>query len=86
MNAEPAMEALEHRVAPIEMSPDDFRAAGHEMVDAIAEFLRSLPDRPVSPGESPAGVRDLLGRGSMPEIVTRLGREVDARLRPDSLK
>ena len=67
MNAEPALAALKDRVAPIEMSPDDFRAAGHEMVDAIAEFMKSLPDRPVSPGESPAAVRDLLGVGSIPE-------------------
>ena len=58
---------LTQRVVPIEMSPDDFRAAGHQLIDQIAEFMASLPKRPVTPGESPETVRDLLGRGPVPE-------------------
>jgi aromatic-L-amino-acid decarboxylase len=60
----------DHRTAPIEMSPDKFRALGHALVDQIAEFLESLPSRPVTPGESPEQVRSLLGNQPLPEQAT----------------
>jgi glutamate/tyrosine decarboxylase-like PLP-dependent enzyme len=43
------------------MSRDDFRKIGHELVDRIAEHLATLPDRPVTPDESPSEVRRTLG-------------------------
>jgi aromatic-L-amino-acid/L-tryptophan decarboxylase len=46
---------------PVAMDPDMFRRAGHALVDRIAELLRELPDRPVTPGESPDRVRQILG-------------------------
>ncbi len=49
------------RRAPLAVSPDDFREAGHALVDRIADFLTSLPVRPVSPGEAPDEVRVALG-------------------------
>jgi aromatic-L-amino-acid/L-tryptophan decarboxylase len=49
------------RDAPLAMDPRHFRAAGHELVDRIAAFLESVPRRPVTPGESPAEVRALIG-------------------------
>ena len=55
------------RAAPIEMSPDEFRAAGHKMVDTIAEFLASLPDRTVTPGKSPREIRKILGSPPLPQ-------------------
>src|SRR5262245_12238450 len=48
------------RNAPIEMDAADFRAIGHHLVDRIAEFLDTLPQRPVTPGESPSEVRTAL--------------------------
>jgi glutamate/tyrosine decarboxylase-like PLP-dependent enzyme len=48
------------------MTPEAFRAAGHALVDQIAEFLTSIPSRPVSPNESPAEVRAALGGGALP--------------------
>lgn len=38
------------RRAPLAMDADMFRAAGHDLVDAIADFLSMLPDRPVTRG------------------------------------
>jgi len=61
---------LRARHAPIEMSPDEFREAGHELVDSVAAFLRSLPERPVNRDESPTRVRELLPRGGLPESGT----------------
>ncbi len=48
------------RDTPLEMTPDEFRAAGHRLVDDIAAFLESLPGRPVAPDLTPGGVRSLL--------------------------
>ena len=70
MKTPKTIERLQNRIAPIEMSSDDFRAAGHDLIDAIADFLNSLPDRPVGPGETPAEVRRVLGNASLPEEGT----------------
>jgi glutamate/tyrosine decarboxylase-like PLP-dependent enzyme len=51
------------RESPLEIAPDQFRELGYQLVDRIAEFLGSLPQRPVAPGESPAAVRDALAAG-----------------------
>lgn len=56
-----------HRAAPIDMSAEEFRAAGHQLVDRIAEFLESIPGRPLTPAEPPHAVRAALGEGSLPE-------------------
>jgi aromatic-L-amino-acid decarboxylase len=59
-------EHLEERRAPLELDPEDFRRLGHETVDAVADFLASLPERPVTPGESPDEVRAALGDAALP--------------------
>src|SRR5262249_50047416 len=48
------------RHAAIDMAPDDFRAAGHELVDAIAGWLRAMPTGVVTKGEPPAEIRRVL--------------------------
>jgi len=58
--------ALTYRIAPLEMSPSEFRRAGYQLVEQIAEFLCTLPARPVTPHESPVIVREALGTGSLP--------------------
>ncbi|MEJ2216485.1 MAG: aspartate aminotransferase family protein [Gemmatimonadota bacterium] len=46
---------------PVAMDSDTFRRAGHALVDRIAQLIQGLPDRPVTPGESPEQVRQMLG-------------------------
>jgi aromatic-L-amino-acid/L-tryptophan decarboxylase len=53
-------ENTEDRVSPLDMGAADFRALGHQLVDRIAGFLDSLPQRPVTTGESPSDVRQAL--------------------------
>jgi aromatic-L-amino-acid decarboxylase len=57
----------ELRSAPLEMKPEEFRALGYRLVDQVAEFLGSLPNRRVSPGEYPREVRAVLGDSRLPE-------------------
>jgi hypothetical protein len=56
---------MSERDAPLRMSPDAFRRAGHALVDLIAERLAAIPDGPVTPGESPLDVQHAL-HASMP--------------------
>ena len=53
-------ETAAHRTSTLELSSDEFRAAGHNLVDRIADFLSTLPQRPVTTGESPAEIRAAL--------------------------
>ncbi len=64
----PAEPPPRRRVTPLSLSPEEFRRVGNALVDAVAEFLGSLPDRPVTTGESPAALRALLdGDRALPE-------------------
>ena len=60
-------DALRYRIAPLEMTSSEFRNVGRQLVERIAEFLCTLPDRPVAPNESPRMIREALGTGSLPE-------------------
>ena len=56
------------RDVPLAMDTATFRAAGHALVDQLAELLAAVPSRPVTPNESPAAVREALGlNGPLPE-------------------
>jgi glutamate/tyrosine decarboxylase-like PLP-dependent enzyme len=56
------------RDAPLAMDTATFRALGHRLVDQVAEFLESLPRRPVTHDESPSALRDALElSGPLPE-------------------
>ena len=64
-SAEPTHD-LSDRQAPLEMHGAEFRKLGHRLVDHIAEFLDTLPHRPVTTAESPQAVRKLLGTDTLP--------------------
>ncbi len=67
--------ALEsRRNTPLAMDTAAFRAIGHRLVDTLADFLESLPGRPVTRNESPSEVRAALDlNGPMPEAGTEPG-------------
>ncbi|MGB6191643.1 MAG: pyridoxal-dependent decarboxylase, partial [Terracidiphilus sp.] len=59
------------RLSPLAMSSAEFRTLGTQLVERIADFLDSIPERPVTPAESPAAVRDLLqAQRTLPESGT----------------
>ena len=72
------IEQLRFRAAPLEMTAEQFRSLGHDIVDRIAAFMASIRTRPVTPAESPEEVREALAAArALPEE----GREPDALLR-----
>lgn len=64
MSIEPA--EPQPRDAALAMAPARFRELGHALVDRIAAMMASLPERPVTHGETPAELRALLGGGPLP--------------------
>ncbi|MDX1429397.1 MAG: hypothetical protein R3282_03870, partial [Rhodothermales bacterium] len=62
------------RAAPISMTGDEFREAGHALVEAVARFMDDMPAGQVTPGESPAVVRRALGDFPAPIEGTEPGK------------
>jgi aromatic-L-amino-acid/L-tryptophan decarboxylase len=57
----------DRRDAPLEMDPAAFRAAGHALVDRVADLLASIGERPVAPNTTPSAIRARLGDPRLPE-------------------
>ena len=64
------------RDAPLEMSPEDFRAAGHALVDRIAEWMSGLREAALTRDAEPADLRALLP----PDVLPEQGRPADELL------
>ena len=54
------------------MPPEKFRALGHTLVDAVADFLGRLPDAPTASPLLPNDMRKLLGKRDLPEKGTHI--------------
>jgi aromatic-L-amino-acid decarboxylase len=62
------IEQLRYRTAPLEMTEEQFRSLGHDLVDRVAAFLASLRTQPVTLVEGPQEVRAALGANdALPE-------------------
>ena len=56
------------RQAPLAMDAEAFRKLAHSLVDQVADLLSSVPERPVTPNETPFEVRRALDLNcSLPE-------------------
>ena len=74
----PDVDELRERTAPLEMEPEEFRELGHNLIDQLADFLASLRDLPVTPGESSVEVRQAMGASdSLPDQGTDPGPLLD---------
>ena len=60
----------DNRKSPIEITKEDFKIIGHQLVDTIANFLDTINDKPVTTGETPKQIQAVLGNASLPENGT----------------
>jgi glutamate/tyrosine decarboxylase-like PLP-dependent enzyme len=60
-------EQNDKRRAALNLTSEEFRGAGHELIDRVADFLEQLPQQPVTRGESPGQIRALLPDDELPE-------------------
>lgn len=56
-----------HRKAPIQIPKDEFKSIGYQLIDTIADFMETIDKRPVTTGEGPRQLQDILGRGALPD-------------------
>jgi glutamate/tyrosine decarboxylase-like PLP-dependent enzyme len=70
-------EEVEELVVPLAMAPDTFRTLGYRLVDRLADFLGSLPDRPAAPDTTRPEVCEALGVGGLPNDGTAPDRLLD---------
>jgi aromatic-L-amino-acid/L-tryptophan decarboxylase len=56
-----------HRETPIEMTQQDFKEMGHQLIDQISHFLEQIKEKPVTPSETPEQLLKILGDKSLPE-------------------
>ena len=56
-----------NRKTPIEIDKEEFKAIGYDLINAIADFLHAIDERPVTTNASPGELRDLLPQVSLPE-------------------
>ena len=55
------------REMPLEMSPEQFRKVGYELIDQISGYLNQLPELPVSPDVTEEEIFRRLGKRTMPQ-------------------
>lgn len=56
----------DNRESPIEISSADFKIIGHQLVDAIADFIATITEKRVTTGETPKQIQNVLGNAALP--------------------
>ena len=57
-----------HRETPIEISREEFKKIGYQLIDTISYFIDTIDEKPVTKGETPSEIQDILGNASLPEV------------------
>ena len=55
------------RKSPIELSKEEFRKIGHQLIDDISDFIATIDEKPVTINKSPSQLQGILGKASLPE-------------------
>ena len=61
---------LNQRKSPIEIDKEEFRKTGYSLIDALSGFLETIDKKPVTTGETPSRIQDILGNASLPDSGT----------------
>jgi aromatic-L-amino-acid decarboxylase len=59
-----------NRESAIEMNKDEFKQMGYKLIDSIADFIGNIDQKPVTTGETPEQIQNILGTSSLPEHGT----------------
>src|SRR5207253_590190 len=62
-----SISSMTTRTTPIAIDREEFRNIGHRLIDTIAEFLDRIDERPVTTGETPKQLQQLLGNSTLPD-------------------
>ncbi len=79
---------MRRRIVPLELEPEEFRSAGHKLIDDLAEFFVTIGDRRVTRAKAPSQRRALRPSHALPKRGTRakkLLRDTTRMLIADSL-
>ena len=57
----------DNRETPIEISKEDFKKIGYNLIDTVSDFIDSIDKMPLTKGESPQALQQILGNSSLPE-------------------
>ncbi|MGB5436927.1 MAG: pyridoxal-dependent decarboxylase, partial [Maribacter sp.] len=58
------------RTRPIEIEKEDFKKIGYQVIDTIADFFDTIEEYPVTKGESPLQIQNILGTSTLPVHAT----------------
>ena len=58
------------RKNPIEIEKEEFRKVGYQLIDEISEFISTINQRPVTSGEGPKQIQELLNDSPLPDQGT----------------
>ncbi|HAH24073.1 MAG TPA: aspartate aminotransferase family protein [Prolixibacteraceae bacterium] len=59
-----------NRETPLEISHDEFKRIGYQLIDMISYFIETIEEKPVTWGETPSQIQAILGNGALPEAGT----------------
>ena len=57
----------DNRNASLEITKEEFKNIGYQLIDRIAGFLEIIDKKPVTPGEGPQALQKILGISSLPD-------------------
>jgi len=66
------------RNSPLEMNSEEFRRIGHELVDSLSSFFKSIEKKKVTTAESAEELQKLIGNLPVPEDGTAPGKILSA--------
>lgn len=60
----------DRRESPLEISKDEFKRVGYQLIDTLSGFIDTIDEKPVTSGETPKQIQAVLGNASLPEQGT----------------
>ena len=65
-----------YRETATEISKEEFNNIGYQLIDTISNFIYTIDKKPVTTGESPKEIQNILGSRALPELGTSVSEIV----------